>query len=95
MRVDQARQLRAERIRSGVKSVEEEEKGMVEDDVEQFEGRLIFLFLFLLARRSVILQAFSFGSSFTTKLHRLLKRVDKIEHFSGMINAKMDKLIER
>ena len=26
---------------------------------------------------------------------RLLKRVDKIEHFSGMINNKMDKLIER
>ena len=38
IRVDQARQQRAERIRSGVKAVEEEEKGMVEDDVEQFEG---------------------------------------------------------
>ena len=34
----QARQQRAERIRSGVKT-EEEEKGMVEDDIdEQFEG---------------------------------------------------------
>ena len=30
-----------------------------------------------------------------TKIGRLLKRVDKIEHFSGMINNKMDKLIER
>ena len=75
----QARQLRAERIRSAAWNGDGEEEGPeeTEDELEQFEGW-----------GNIIL----FSPAY---FFRLMKRVDKIEHFSGMINCKIDKVLGR